>query len=102
MGPVPAPDPSATVEATTPAIGVGPGVTVERVQLDDTSWVDVARGWVHGADELFDALLAGVAWQTSRLFRYDHFVEERRLGSFWSRGSGRPLPDPALAPITQA
>ena len=73
---------------------------VERVQLDEHSWVDVARGWLEGADELFDALLNGVAWQPSKVFRYEKYVDERRLGSFWSRG--RPLPHPALAPIHKA
>ena len=70
---------------------------VERVQLDESSWVDVSRGWLDGADELFDALLHGVAWQPSKVFRYEKFVDERRLGAGWSRG--RPLPHPALAQI---
>ncbi len=70
---------------------------VERVQLDDTSWVDVSRGWLEGADELFEALLRDVNWQSSQLFRYEKWIEERRLGSFWSRG--RPLPHPALAGV---
>jgi alkylated DNA repair dioxygenase AlkB len=78
-------------------IGVAPEVRLERLQLDDTSWVDIGRGWLTGADALFEALLDGVAWQTSRLFRYDHWVEERRLGSFWR--PGRPLPHPALAGV---
>jgi len=69
-------------------------VPVERLQLDEHSWVDVARGWLAGADEVFDVLLRGVAWQSSRLFRYDHFVEERRLGAGWRFGA--PLPHPAL------
>ncbi|MHB8467146.1 MAG: alpha-ketoglutarate-dependent dioxygenase AlkB [Acidimicrobiales bacterium] len=68
---------------------------VERVQLDATSWVDVARGWAPDAEGLFDALLHGVSWETSRLFRYDRWVEERRLGSSWKPGA--PLPHPALA-----
>ncbi|HMS87990.1 MAG TPA: hypothetical protein PK748_01990 [Acidimicrobiales bacterium] len=76
-------------------------VPFERTQLDDTSWVDVARGWMAGADELGARLLADVSWQTSRLFRYDHLVEEKRLGSFWSRTSGRPVPHPALAEATR-
>jgi alkylated DNA repair dioxygenase AlkB len=76
-------------------IGVDPNATTERLMLDDTSWVDVTRGWLSGADELYDALLTGVAWQTSRLYRYDHWVEERRLGSMWRPGT--PLPHPALA-----
>ncbi|MBW3536559.1 MAG: alpha-ketoglutarate-dependent dioxygenase AlkB [Actinobacteria bacterium] len=79
---------------------MNPAASTERVQLDQTSWVDVARGWLQGSDELFEALLTGVKWQTSRLFRYDHWVEERRLGSFWTRGN--PLPHPALAPIHKA
>ena len=70
---------------------------VERLALDGTSWVDVSRGWLAGADTLFEALRADVAWETSRLFRYDHWVEERRLGAFWRPGN--PLPHPALAPV---
>lgn len=71
----------------------------ERIDLDATSWVEVARGWMAGADELAAALLAGVDWRTSRLFRYDHEVEERRLGSAWT--PGQPLPHPALAEATR-
>jgi hypothetical protein len=78
-------------------VHVDAGVAVERIALDETSWVDVARGWLAGADQLAQSLLAGVDWQTSRLFRYDHWVTERRLGSFWR--PGRPLPDPAIAPV---
>ena len=73
---------------------------VERLWLDETSWVDVARGWLAGADEVFAALRDGVDWQASRLFRYDHWVEERRLGSFWR--PGRPLPHPAVAQAQRA
>lgn len=86
----------------TPAtsVCVDPGATLERMALDDHSWVDVGRGWLNGADQLFDDLLRSVAWRTSRLFRYDHWVEERRLGAFWRPGT--PLPHPALADVTRA
>jgi alkylated DNA repair dioxygenase AlkB len=70
---------------------------IERLRLDETSWVDVGRGWLADADPLFEDLLAGVGWQTSRLFRYDHWVEERRLSASWHRG--QPLPHPALADV---
>ncbi len=72
---------------------------VERIQLDETSWVDVARGWLADADAdtVFGALRDGVAWQTSRLYRYDHWVEERRLGAVWR--SGHPLPHPTVAEV---
>ncbi|MCU1452111.1 MAG: putative alkylated repair protein [Acidimicrobiales bacterium] len=73
---------------------------VERIDLDEGAWVDVARGWLRCADEVFEHLRDHVPWQTSRLFRYDHFVDERRLGSSWRPGS--PLPHPALAEATRA
>jgi alkylated DNA repair dioxygenase AlkB len=65
-------------------------VAFERVWLDRTSWVDVARGWLAGADGLHQTLLEQVRWRTSRLWRYDHWVEEPRLyGS--ARVDGRPV-----------
>ena len=69
----------------------------ECIRLDETSWVDVARGWLPDADDLFAALHENVPWEASKLFRYDHWVEERRLGSMWR--PGRPLPHPALADV---
>ncbi|MDP1793631.1 MAG: hypothetical protein Q8K63_05770 [Acidimicrobiales bacterium] len=78
-------------------VALSPTATVERIQLDDTSWVDVSRGWLDGADELYEALLGGVAWRESKVYRYEKFVDERRLGSGWSLG--RPLPHPSLAAI---
>ena len=82
------------------AITIDREVAFERLDLGDGAWVDVARAWMAGADELYEALRDGVAWETSRLFRYDHYVEERRLGSSWRRG--KPLPHPALAEATRA
>jgi alkylated DNA repair dioxygenase AlkB len=74
-------------------------VVFERLELGGGAWVDVARGWMAGADDVYQHLLREVPWQTSRLFRYDHVVEERRLGSFWRSGS--PLPHPTLAEATR-
>jgi alkylated DNA repair dioxygenase AlkB len=72
---------------------------VERLDLGGGAWVDVARGWLAGADALFAHLRDTVPWQVGRLFRYDHVVEERRVGSWWT--PGRPLPHPALAEATR-
>jgi alkylated DNA repair dioxygenase AlkB len=74
-------------------------VPVERLELDEGSWVDIARGWLRDGDAVAGVLLAEVPWQASRLFRYDHEVEERRLGAAWRSGS--PLPHPALAEATR-
>ena len=77
---------------------VDPDVEFERIWLDDGAWVDIGRGWLAaGADTLFDQLQQKVAWRANQLFRYDHYVEENRLGAFWRRGT--PLPHPGLADI---
>ena len=72
---------------------------VERLELGNDAWVDVTRHWLSQPDEVFTHLLETVSWQTSQLFRYDHVVEERRVGAGWSRGT--PLPHPALAEATR-
>lgn len=75
-----------------PAPGSTP--TTERVHLDETCWVDVIRGWVQDGDQLYDSVRETAKWSTSRVFRYDHWVEEPRLGSFWRVGD--PPPHPVL------
>ena len=78
---------------------VNPEAEFERLDLGDGAWIDVARRWLLDADELFVRLRDDVPWAANRLFRYDHFVEENRVGAFWTRGA--PLPHPALADITR-
>ena len=75
-------------------VGLDPSATVERLWLDRTSWVDVVRGWVTDAQDLYDALAAGAAWRQGRLWRYERWVEEPRLGGWWQ--PGQPAPHPAL------
>jgi hypothetical protein len=55
---------------------------VERQQLDADSWVDVVRGLVPRADEVHDDLLQRVRWEPSRVFRYDRWMDEPRLGGY--------------------
>jgi alkylated DNA repair dioxygenase AlkB len=71
------------------------GVAFERVWLDGASWVDVARGWVSGADRLYTDVRDGLAWRQGTMWRYEKYVAERRV-SAWI-GRGRPVPFPALA-----
>jgi alkylated DNA repair dioxygenase AlkB len=70
-----------------------------RTWLDPTSWVDVHRGWVAPdlAADLYDALTERLPWRSSNLFRYDHWVEENRLGASWRPGT--PSPHPALVDV---
>ena len=62
--------------------------------LDETSWVDVARGWLRDSDGLYEAAVEQVSWSAGRLFRYDRWVEEPRLNGYWKLGT--PAVDPVV------
>ncbi|MEO5841974.1 MAG: alpha-ketoglutarate-dependent dioxygenase AlkB [Acidimicrobiales bacterium] len=51
----------------------------ERVALDDTSWADVTRDLLLGADSLFDTLVRVLPFTQSRRYMYDRWVDEPRL-----------------------
>lgn len=68
-----------------PGDAIRQDVEIERMWLDETSWVDVARGWVADPVGAFRAIREGTDWQGSRIYRYDHWVDEPRLN-----GMGRP------------
>jgi alkylated DNA repair dioxygenase AlkB len=62
----------------------------ERTWLDGSSWVDVVRGWVVDGDSLYDGLAQSVPWRASRLWRYDRWIEEPRVGAAYAPGRGYP------------
>jgi alkylated DNA repair dioxygenase AlkB len=66
---------------------------VERIALDERCWVDVVRGLLPRADQVHAELAADVNWQQGRVFRYERWIDEPRLGA-WQVGAGR---HPALA-----
>jgi alkylated DNA repair dioxygenase AlkB len=70
------------------------GATFDRVHLDDHSWVDVAREWMHGADTLLDALVERVAWTQGKRWMYERMVDDPRLSRWFP--AGEDLPHPAL------
>lgn len=70
-------------------------VTVERLELEHGSWVDVGRGWLRGADTLLDRLVTTVPWRQGRRHMYGRMVDDPRL-SHWYQPSDE-LPDSALA-----
>ena len=76
-------------------VAVRPSPVFERIELGGGAWVDVARGWLGGADDLMERLAATVGWRHHRRRMYDRVVDEPRL-SRWYR-SGEDLPDEALA-----
>jgi alkylated DNA repair dioxygenase AlkB len=64
-----------------------------RVDLDACSWIEVARGWLAGADTLFDRLVATVPWRQGRRSMYERMVDDPRLSHWYGDAD---LPDPAL------
>ena len=74
-----------------------PSARVTRFALDDSSWVDVVPGLVADAAPLHALLGESTAWQQGRIWRYERFVEDPRLGS-WAVGDAR---HPALVEVEQ-
>lgn len=58
---------------------------MERVQLDARSWVDVIRDFMPDAESVYADLLANVAWRQSRVYRYERYVDEPRMGGWVPR-----------------
>jgi alkylated DNA repair dioxygenase AlkB len=71
---------------------VDPGARVERFALDDNSWVDVARGWLQGADALLEALARDVPWRQGRRWMYERMVDDPRVSAWYRAGDERPHP----------
>ncbi len=71
----------------------------ERTQLDGTSWIDVARGWLVGADDVFAYLREHVPWEQGKVWRYERWIGEPRLGA---GGSVKRPHHPVLAEAQRA
>jgi len=88
--PVPA---QTSLFASGPA-GVRKDAEFERIDLGDGAWVDVARDFVGGADDVADRLIRTVDWQHHKRWMYDRMVDEPRLTRWYA--AGETLPDRAL------
>ena len=75
-------------------VGVDAGVEFERIELGQHAWVDVARGWLGGADEVAIRIIEAVEWRRHRRWMYDRMVDEPRLTRWY--GAQEQLPDDAL------
>ena len=68
-----------------------------RVDLDATSWVEHAPGWLRGSDGVFDELVEVLPLrQRTGVRMFDQIVDEPRLSAWWGVESGRPEPLPLL------
>ncbi|HSP29207.1 MAG TPA: hypothetical protein VLN74_11710, partial [Ilumatobacteraceae bacterium] len=75
---------------------------VERVRLDERSWLDVARGWLQGADAVFDELVQSLPLrQRTDVKMFDRLVDEPRLSAWWHVDNGLPAPMPILAEMRE-
>jgi alkylated DNA repair dioxygenase AlkB len=80
-------------------VRIDPDATFERLDLGRGTWVDLARGWLQGADELYAELVESVQWSQGRLWRYERWVEEPRLGAFFAAADA---PEVVLQDATRA
>jgi alkylated DNA repair dioxygenase AlkB len=80
--------------------GVDPDARFERIELDDASWIVVARDWLLGADTLLDALIDEVDWRQGRRHMYERVLDDPRLSRWYAAAD--PLPHPALETIRRA
>ncbi|HET9061641.1 MAG TPA: alpha-ketoglutarate-dependent dioxygenase AlkB [Acidimicrobiales bacterium] len=67
---------------------IAPGsANAERTYLGSGAWVDVARGWLQGADALFAQLAECVDWRHYKRWMYDRVVDDPRV-SHWCHSAG--------------
>jgi alkylated DNA repair dioxygenase AlkB len=69
---------------------------MQRVELDDVSWLDVLPRWLTGADHVFAGLVARLPWQQRVVRMYDRLVDEPRLTHWWTAEGGSSFPVPVL------
>lgn len=64
---------------------------LERIELDPSSWIDHAPGWVSGSNQLFEQVIASRGWGQRTRKMYDAEVKEPRLTSSWRLEGGKVL-----------
>ena len=74
--------------------------TFERRDLEHGAWIDVARGFLLGADSLLDRLTETVEWRQGRRRMFDRMVDDPRLSRWYTRRGD--FPDPALHQLHDA
>ncbi|MFI2609262.1 alpha-ketoglutarate-dependent dioxygenase AlkB [Kitasatospora sp. NPDC018619] len=78
-------------------IRLGPLDGLRRQQLGDGAWLDLLPGWLHGADALFEQLVATVPWRAERRAMYERTVDVPRLLASYPAHAEPPHPVLGLA-----
>ncbi len=66
---------------------------VRRMDLDETSWLEIVTSWLPGHAELFELLRQSAPWQQRERHMYDKLVLEPRLVAAWAKDGLASLPD---------
>jgi alkylated DNA repair dioxygenase AlkB len=85
-------------EALGPAVDTG-FTTRRRIELDETSWIEHAPGWLRASGSLFDELMATARWEQRYRYIYARRVTEPRLTAEYEDISAAPQP---LLPVITA
>ncbi len=64
--------------------------TGRRIELDQTSWIEHAPGWLRGSGGLFDELMATAPWEQRHRYIYARCVTEPRLTAEYEDISAAP------------
>lgn len=54
---------------------------VQRIRLDEHSWVDLVDNFVRHPDEQMEHFHGGVQWSSTEVLRYDRYIPEQRLAA---------------------
>lgn len=73
---------------------------LERTPLSNGAWIDVARGWLPAADDVFETMVREVPWRIERRQMYDRVVDVPRL--VYTYMIGEELPHRVLTQARQA
>ena len=79
---------------------VDPAARRERVELGSGCWVDIARGYLRGGDDVLDHVVPRVSWSCGRRLMDDRMVDDPRLS--YRFPDRRRVPHPVLAGVRDA
>ena len=71
----------------------------ERIELDETSWLEHCPSWLGGSDLVFAELVARLPWRQRDVVMYDRLLPEPRLTCWWASQDGTPEPLPVLGDL---